>query len=414
MTVLPPQYWKDRDLAEPLTTVPLGSGAYTVKDFKIGQYVIYERLKNYWALDLPVLKGQLNYDLVRYDYYRDENVALEAFKAGEYDFREENVAKNWATLYNGQMFDSGQVVKEEIQHEIPQGMQALVFNIQRPFFQDRRLRMALNYAMDFEWMNRNLFYGQYTRTRSYFQNTEYAARGLPSGEELAILEKIRDKIPPEVFTQEYNPPVTDGSGNIRAQIQKALQLLSQAGWELRGTKLVNAKTGQPLEFELLLYSPTQERIAIPVQKNLERLGVTMNIRVVDTTQFTERLRDRDFDLISGGYGASFYPSSDLKIAWRSDYLDYTYNTAGVQDPAVDYLVDGIEANQNDEKALLAWGRALDRVLAWNHYVIPEWHISKFRVAYWNKFSRPAVRPKYALGIGSWWVDRAKESRLPQR
>ena len=414
LTVLPPQYWKDRDLAEPLTTVPLGSGAYTVKDFKIGQYVIYERLKNYWALDLPVLKGQLNYDLVRYDYYRDENVALEAFKAGEYDFREENVAKNWATLYNGQMFDSGQVVKEEIQHEIPQGMQALVFNIQRPFFQDRRLRMALNYAMDFEWMNRNLFYGQYTRTRSYFQNTEYAARGLPSGEELAILEKIRDKIPPEVFTQEYNPPVTDGSGNIRAQIQKALQLLSQAGWELRGTKLVNAKTGQPLEFELLLYSPTQERIAIPVQKNLERLGVTMNIRVVDTTQFTERLRDRDFDLISGGYGASFYPSSDLKIAWRSDYLDYTYNTAGVQDPAVDYLVDGIEANQNDEKALLAWGRALDRVLAWNHYVIPEWHISKFRVAYWNKFSRPAVRPKYALGIGSWWVDRAKESRLPQR
>ena len=414
LTVLPPQYWKDRDLAEPLTTVPLGSGAYTVKDFKIGQYVIYERLKNYWALDLPVLKGQLNYDLVRYDYYRDENVALEAFKAGEYDFREENVAKNWATLYSGQMFDSGQVVKEEIQHEIPQGMQALVFNIQRPFFQDRRLRMALNYAMDFEWMNRNLFYGQYTRTRSYFQNTEYAARGLPSGEELAILEKIRDKIPPEVFTQEYNPPVTDGSGSIRAQIQKALQLLSQAGWELRGTKLVNAKTGQPLEFELLLYSPTQERIAIPVQKNLERLGVTMNIRVVDTTQFTERLRDRDFDLISGGYGASFYPASDLKIVWRSDYLDYTYNTAGVQDPAVDYLVDGIEANQNDEKALLAWGRALDRVLAWNHYVIPEWHISKFRVAYWDKFSRPAVRPKYALGIGSWWVDRAKESRLPQR
>ena len=414
LTVLPPQYWKDRDLAEPLTTVPLGSGAYTVKDFKIGQYVIYERLKNYWALDLPVLKGQLNYDLVRYDYYRDENVALEAFKAGEYDFREENVAKNWATLYSGQMFDSGQVVKEEIQHEIPQGMQALVFNIQRPFFQDRRVRMALNYAMDFEWMNRNLFYGQYTRTRSYFQNTEYAAKGLPSREELAILEKIRDKIPPEVFTQEYNPPVTDGSGNIRAQIQKALQLLSQAGWELRGTKLVNAKTGQPLEFELLLYSPTQERIAIPVQKNLERLGVTMNIRVVDTTQFTERLRDRDFDMISGGYGASFYPASDLKIVWRSDYLDYTYNTAGVQDPAVDYLVDGIEANQNDEKALLAWGRALDRVLAWNHYVIPEWHISKFRVAYWNKFSRPAVRPKYALGIGSWWVDRAKESRLPQR
>jgi len=415
LTILPPQYWKDRNLSEPLTTVPLGSGAYTVKDYKIGQYLVYERLKNYWAMDLPSLKGQLNFDFVRYDYYRDENVALEALKAGEYDFREENVAKNWATLYSGPAFDSGQIVKEEIRHELPEGMPAFVFNTQRPMFQDRRVRMALNYAMDFEWMNRNLFYGQYTRTRSYFQNTEYAARGLPDKEELAILSKIRDKIPPEVFTQEYNPPVTDGSGNIRAQIQKALELLKQAGWELRGTKLVNTKTGQPLEFELLLNSPSDERVAIPVQKNLERIGVTMNIRTMsDYAQLTKRLRDRDFDMISGGYGASFFPGSDLKIVWRSDYLDYTYNTAGVQDPAVDYLIDGIEANQNDEKALLAWGRALDRVLSWNHYVIPRWHLSSFRVAYWNKFSRPEVRPKYALGIGTWWVDKAKEAKLPRR
>jgi len=415
LTILPPQYWKDRNLSEPLTEVPLGSGAYTVKDYKIGQYLVYERLKNYWAMDLPSLKGQLNFDFVRYDYYRDENVALEALKAGEYDFREENVAKNWATLYSGPAFDSGQIVKEEIRHELPEGMPAFVFNTQRPMFQDRRVRMALNYAMDFEWMNRNLFYGQYTRTRSYFQNTEYAARGLPDKEELAILSKIRDKIPPEVFTQEYNPPVTDGSGNIRAQIQKALELLKQAGWELRGTKLVNTKTGQPLEFELLLNSPSDERVAIPVQKNLERIGVTMNIRTMsDYAQLTKRLRDRDFDMISGGYGASFFPGSDLKIVWRSDYLDYTYNTAGVQDPAVDYLIDGIEANQNDEKALLAWGRALDRVLSWNHYVIPRWHLSSFRVAYWNKFSRPEVRPKYALGIGTWWVDKAKEAKLPRR
>ena len=415
LTILPPQYWKDRNLSEPLTTVPLGSGAYTVKDYKIGQYLVYERLKNYWAMDLPSLKGQLNFDFVRYDYYRDENVALEALKAGEYDFREENVAKNWATLYSGPAFDSGQIVKEEIRHELPEGMPAFVFNTQRPMFQDRRVRMALNYAMDFEWMNRNLFYGQYTRTRSYFQNTEYAARGLPDKEELAILSKIRDKIPPEVFTQEYNPPVTDGSGNIRAQIQKALELLKQAGWELRGTKLVNTKTGQPLEFELLLNSPSDERVAIPVQKNLERIGVTMNIRTMsDYAQLTKRLRDRDFDMISGGYGASFFPGSDLKIVWRSDYLDYTYNTAGVQDPAVDYLIDGIEANQNDEQALLAWGRALDRVLSWNHYVIPRWHLSSFRVAYWNKFSRPEVRPKYALGIGTWWVDKAKEAKLPRR
>ena len=414
LVVLPKHWWEPRNFAEPLTEIPLGSGAYTVKDYKIGQYLVYERLKNYWGMDLPVNKGQLNFDFLRYDYYRDETVALEAFKAGEYDFRDENVAKSWATLYTGPAFAAGQIVKEEIPHEIPQGMQAIVFNIQRPVFQDRLVRMALNYALDFEWMNKNLFYSQYTRTRSYFQNTKYAATGLPGKEELKILEPLRGKIPEEVFTKEYSPPVTDGSGNIRAQAQAALDLLKKAGWEIRDQKLTNVKTGEPMAFELLIYSSTMERVAIPVQTNLERLGVTMTIRTVDTTQFTNRLRERDFDLISGGYSAKFFPDSDLKIVWRSDYLDYTYNTAGVQDPAVDYLIDGIEANQENEEALLAWGRALDRVLTWNYYVIPEWHISKFRVAYWNKFSRPDVRPKYSLGTGSWWVDKAKEQKLPRR
>jgi microcin C transport system substrate-binding protein len=415
LTILPPQYWKTRNLAEPLTEIPLGSGAYTVKDFKIGQYTVYERLKDYWGMDLPVFKGQLNFDFERYDYYRDANVTLEAFKAGEYDLRAENVAKFWATLYTGPMFDSGQVLKEEIPHEIPQGMQALVFNIQRPIFQDRRVRMALNYALDFEWMNKNLFYSQYTRTRSYFQNTNYAARGLPSKEELKILEPLRGKIPEEVFIKEYNPPVTDGTGNIRTQIQIALDLLKEAGWEIRDQKLTNTKTNEPMTFELLVYDPTMERIAIPVKANLQRMGVTMNIRLMtDFAQLTKRLRDRDFDMISGGYNANFYPSADLKIVWRSDYIDSTWNTAGVQDPAVDYLIDGIEANQNDEKALLAWGRAFDRVLTWNFYVMPEWHISKFRVAYWNKFGRPTVRPKYDLGVGTWWIETEKAQKLPQR
>ena len=414
LTILPKHYWESRDFSEPLTEIPLGSGAYTVSDFKMGQYAVYERLKDYWAMDLPVNKGQLNFDSIRYDYYKDERAAFEAFTAGQYDIRRENVALNWATLYKGPNFDAGYIKKKEIPHEIPQGMQALVFNIQRPFFQDRRVRMALNYALDFQWMNTNLFYGQYTRTRSYFQNTEYEAKGLPSREELKILEPIRDKIPPEVFTKEYQPPVTDGSGNIRRETRQALALLKEAGWEIRDRKLVDVRTGEPMEFELLLYSPSMERIAIPVQKNLERLGITMNIRLVDTSEFVNRLRERDFDMISGGYSANFYPSSDLKIIWRSDYIDYTYNTAGVQDEAVDYLIDGIEANQDNEQALLAWGRALDRVLTWNHYVIPEWHISMFRVAYWDKFSRPEIIPKYALGEGTWWHDRAKARKLPQR
>jgi microcin C transport system substrate-binding protein len=412
--ILPKHYWENRDFSEPLMEVPLGSGAYTVSDYKMGQYVVYERVKDYWAADLPVNKGRMNFDYIRYDYYRDQNVAFEAFKAGEYDLHQENISKNWATLYTGPNFDSGYIIKKEISHDIPQGMQAFVFNIRRPFFSDRRVREALGYALDFEWMNKNLFYGQYTRTRSYFQNTKYEAKGLPGPEEEKVLEPIRGKIPPEVFSKEYRPPVTDGSGSIRPQLRKALALLKEEGWEIRDRSLVNTETGRPMEFELLLYQPSMERVAIPVQKNLEKLGVTMNIRVVDTTQFINRLRERDFDMISGGYSANHYPTTDLKIVWHSDYMDYTYNTAGVQDSAVDYLVEGIENHQDEEEALVHWGRALDRVLTWNFYVMPQWHISKFRVAYWNKFERPQTRPKYALGIDTWWVERRRLYRLPEK
>lgn len=413
-TVLPKHYWEGRDFTEPSTEVPVGSGPYTISDYNIGQYVVYERLEDYWGRDLPVNRGRMNFDFIRYDYYRDQNVAFEAFKAGEYDLHQENISKNWATLYNGPNFDAGYIIKEEIPHDIPQNTQAFVFNIQRPMFSDRRVRMALNYALDFEWMNDNLFYGQYTRTRSYFQNTKYEATGLPGREERRILEPIRGQIPAEVFTEEYQPPVTDGSGNIRPQIRQALRLLKEAGWEIRDRRLVNTRTGEPMEFELLLYSPSMERAAIPIQKNLERMGITMNIRVVDTTQFINRLRERDFDMISSSYSANYYPSSNLKIVWRSDFIDSTYNTAGVQDPAVDYLIDGIMENQDDEDALLHWGRALDRVLTWNHYIIPEWHISSFRVAYWDKFGRPATRPKYALGIDTWWIDRNARRKLPAK
>jgi microcin C transport system substrate-binding protein len=414
LTVLPKHYWESRNLSEPLEEVPVGSGAYTVRDYKMGQYAVYERLKDYWARDLPVNRGRLNFDSIRYDYYRDQTVAFEAFKAGEYDIRVENEAKKWATQYTGPAIEAGYIIKEEIPHEIPPGMQAFIFNIQRPVFQDRRVRMALNYLMDFEWMNRNLFYNQYTRTRSYFQNTEYAATGLPGREELKILEPIRDKIPPEVFTKEYDPPVTDGSGNIRNQIRQALALLREAGWEVRNTRLVNRQTGEPFEFELMIYTDTTERIAIPFQRNLERVGIKMNIRKVDPSQYLNRWHDHDFDMVSSGFSAHFYPDTSLKITWGSEYIDSTYNQAAVQDEAVDYLLAGIDEHQGDDQALLYWGRALDRVLTWNYYVIPQWHLSKFRVAYWNRFSRPSVRPKYALGLDTWWVDPVKERKLPAR
>jgi microcin C transport system substrate-binding protein len=412
LPVFPKHYWSGKDFSEPLTTPPLGSGPYKVVDYKIGQYVVYERVKDYWAADLPVNVGRMNFDRIRYDYYRDDTIAFEAFKAGEYDLRQESVALNWATGYVGPVFDSGRIIKEEIPHELPQGMPAFVFNTTRPVFADRRVREAVNYLMDFEWMNKNLFYGQYTRTRSYFQNTEYEAKGLPGPEELRILEKIRDKIPPEVFTKEYNPPKTDGSGTLRSQTRAALSLLSAAGWQLRGGQLVDAKTGKPFEFELLMFaSPAYERFAVPFQKSLERVGIKMSIRSVDLTQINARLRDRDYDMLANGFSAHAYPDTNLALPWHSEYYDSTYNQAGVKDPAIDYLIDGIVASQEDEKALLAWGRSLDRVLQWNYFVVPWWHQAIFRVAYVNKFSRPAVRPKYSLGLDTWWIDAKKAAAL---
>lgn len=414
LTVLPKHYWESRDFTEPSTEVPLGSGPYIISDYSMGQYVVYERLKEYWALDQPVIKGQLNYDYVRYDYYKDTTVSLEAFKAGEYDFRQENVSKNWATLYTGELFDTGLIIKENITHEEPEGMQCLVFNIQKPFFEDRKVREALIYTLDFEWMNANLFYNQYTRTKSYFQNTKYASRELPSGRELEILEPFRDQLPEEVFTTVYEPPVTDGTGNIRDKIKTALDLLKEAGWELKDTKLINRETGEPMEFEVLFYSPSMERVLTPIQKNMEKMGITMNLRLVDTTQFTNRLRERDFDMISGGYSAMLYPNTNLYFYWHSDYIDYTYNTAGVKNEVIDFLVEKIDEYQDNREMLLHYGRALDRVLLWNYYVIPEWYISSYRVAYWNKFSRPKIRPRYSLGLDTWWIDPEKESKLPEQ
>ena len=403
-TVFPKRFWEGRDFSEPLSVPPLGTGAYRVGDYRMGQYVTLERVRDYWAADLPVCKGQYNYDTIRYDYYRDANVAFEAFKAGEYDFRAENSAVNWATQYTGKIFESGQVIREEIPHSIPQLTQAMTFNTGRSVFQDRRVRMALNCFFDFQWMNKNLFYNSYVRTRSYFTNTDYAATGLPLEGELAILDPIRDSIAPEVFTKEFNPPVTDGTGFIRPQMREAMALFAEAGWELRGGKLVNKETGRQMSFELLIWNSTSERYAIPFQRNLARFGIDMRIRLVDSTQFLNRMREGDYDMLDQGYSAMPYPDGSAALNWHSDYIDATYNHARVRDPALDYLVEGILARQEDGEALLDWGRALDRVLTWNHYIIPQWHISTFRLAYHKKFRRPAVMPKYSYGFQAWWVE----------
>lgn len=412
--VLPKHFWQDKNLAEPLNQPPIGSGAYQIVAFKPGQSVTYQLDPNYWAKDLPVNVGRHNFAQIQYDYYRDDTVMLEAFKAGEFDLRQENQAKFWATAYTGSHFDQGLIKKEQIAHQAPAATQGFIFNTQRPVFQDVRVREALNYALDFEWMNKNLFYDQYQRTRSYFQNTEYAAQQLPDAAELAILLPYKESVPARVFSEVYQPPVTDGSGRIRQQMRKAFALLKEAGWELNNKVMTHTQTGQPLRFELLIYSPTAERIAIPLQKNLQLMGIEMKIRTVDTTQYTKRLRDRDFDMISHGYSANPYPSPNLLIVWNSHYMDSTYNTAAANDPVLDALTEQIATSQQDTIKLRALGRALDRVLQWNFYLIPQWHLSMYQVAMWDKFGRPTQLPKYSLGLDTWWVDQQKAQRLPEK
>jgi microcin C transport system substrate-binding protein len=409
MPIFPKRFWEDtagnelHNFSEPLLEPPLGSGPYRISNYVMGQQLTLSRVKDYWAADLPSRKGYYNIDEITYDYYRDEGVAFEAFKAGEYDIRLENAARRWAEDYTGSIFDSGRVVRREIPHELPQSMQGFTFNTQRSLFADRRVREALSYFLDFEWMNKNLFYSQYTRTRSFFQNTEYAARGLPDSAEIAVLEPVRDKIPPEVFTTEFRLPENSGTGDIRDGVRKAVALLKEAGWELKRGKMID-RSGTQMSFELLIDTVSSERIAIPVQRNLAKYGIEMRIRMVDDSQYINRLRKRDFDMLSWIFSASQYPSPDLMIQWHSKHIDNTWNVAGVMDDAVDYLTESIARYQGDKAALVTIGRALDRVLTWNYYVIPQWHIAKYRIAHTNKFGFPVQRPKYGLGTDTWWIE----------
>ncbi len=412
--VLPKHFWQDKKFSEPLNEPPVGSSAYKVTDYKPGQSVTYTLDKDYWAKDLPVNVGRNNFEQVQYDYYRDDTVMLEAFKAGEFDIRIESEPKFWENSYTGSNFDKGYIKKEVIPHSQPQQANGFVFNIQTEVFKDPKVREAITYALDFEWMNKNLFYSENSRTRSYFQNTDYASVGLPSDAEKAVLEPIKDKIPPRVYTEEYQPPKTDGSGRIRSQMRSAFKLFKEAGWELKNKVMTNTKTGEAMSFELLIFNPNVETYAIPFQKNLKLMGIDMKLRTVDRTQYIKRLRDRDFDMVSSRFFANAYPSSSLMIVWNSKFIDSTYNTAGVIDPAVDYLTQEIADNQQNPEKLLALGRAFDRVLQWNFYMVPQWHYSNYRVATWDKFERPDIRPEYDLGVDTWWVSKEKAAKLPEK
>jgi microcin C transport system substrate-binding protein len=401
--ILPAHYWEGRDFTVPSLDIPVGSGPYAVSRIDPGRSIIYERRKDYWGANLPVNRGRFNFDQRQFDYYRDSTVALEAFKAGEYDFRSEHASKAWATGYTGAPFDDGRIRKEEIAHGNPQGMQGFVMNSRRDLFSDKRVREALTLAFDFEWTNRNLFYGAYTRSNSYFSNSEMAADELPTAAELEILQPMRDQLPPEVFTQVYKAPSTDGSGRNRDQLRNALRLLQAAGWSLKDGKLVNTE-GMPFHFEILLVQKEFERVVSPFIRNLERLGISADIRIVDVSQYINRLRQFDFDMVVYGFGQSSSPGNEQRDYWHSTAANTpsSRNLIGIQDPAIDHLVEQLIAAP-DREQLVVRARALDRALQWNHFVIPHYHISAWRIAYWDKFAHPAVSPTYDLGLDTWWM-----------
>ncbi len=412
LPVMPEKFWRNHKLSEPLSQPPLASGPYKISAWRMGQYVTYSRVKDYWAANLPVNRGRWNFDTIRYDYYLDDNVAFEAFKAGAFDFRTEGSAKNWATRYIGKNFTNHQIVKEELESDAAQDARWLAFNIQRPVFSDRKVREAISLAFDFEWMNKTLFYNAYSRPDSYFLNTEYAARHYPDADELTLLAPLKKDLPPEVFTSVYQPPKSNADGYDRDNLLKASDLLTQAGWVMKGQQRVNSQTGKPLRFELLLPSGGNDQWVLAFKHNLARIGVTMDIRQIDNSQLTSRLRSRDYDMMPRVVQAMPWPSSDLQISWASDYIDSSYNAPGVKSPVIDTLIAQIIREQGNKEKLLPLGRALDRVLTWNYYMLPMWYMAKDRLAYWDKFSHPATRPLYSVGFDNWWYDVNKAAKLP--
>ena len=405
MPLLSKAWWQQHDFNKTSMTPFLGSGPYKVGKVDPGRSISYQRVADYWAKDLPVNKGRYNFDTIRFDYYRDATVALQALKGGAYDFREENISKNWATAYDFPALRDGRFKKEAIPNENPSGMQAFLFNTRRPIFTNPKVREALAYAFDFAWTNKNLFYGAYKRTKSYFANSDLASSGLPSGQELAILEPFRSQLPAEVFTQAFTVPDGDGSGNIRNNLRTAVKLLKQAGWTVKNGKRIDPATGKPATFEILLVSPAFERVVLPFVRNLKRLGIQVSVRTVDSSQYENRLENFDFDMIVATINQTLSPGNEQRDYWHSADADNpgSRNLAGIKDPVVDALVEQVIAAP-DRHALIAASRALDRVLLWGHYVIPQWHLQSYRVAYWDKFQRPARSPKYSLGaIDTWWA-----------
>jgi microcin C transport system substrate-binding protein len=421
LTILPKAWWegtdnagRKRDIGFTTLEPPLGSGPYRIKEFSPGRSIVYERVKDYWGANINVNVGRNNFDELRVEYFRDGTAALEAFKADAADWRIENSAKSWATAYDFPAVADKRVILEEFPINNIGVMQAFAFNIRRHRFQDPRVRRAINCAFDFEKMNEQIFFGQYERIASYFEGTEFAATGLPSGRELQLLESIRDRIPPQVFKEAYSNPVNGNPEAIRANLREAMKLLKEAGYEVRNLDLVDSKTGVPFTIEFLSNSPTFERVFLFFKPSLERLGMTVAVRTVDEAQYENRLRSWDFDITSFAWREPEVPGNELRDNWGSEAAVEagSDNVIGIKNPAVDAMIEQVVfAKSYDD--LVAAAKALDRVLLWNHYVVPQWNYNKVRAARWDRFDRPGLLPKYggAAFPALWWWDPAKAAKL---
>jgi microcin C transport system substrate-binding protein len=426
LSVLPKHWWegsdasgKKRDVGATTLEPPLGNGAYRIKEFVAGRTIVYERVKDYWAKGLNVNIGRDNFDELRYEYFRDATVAIEAFKADHVDWRTENSAKNWATAYEFPAVKDKRVILEEFPQRDRGIMQAFAFNTRRDKFKDPRVRRAFNFAFDFEEMNKQIFFGQYTRINSYFDGTELASSGLPQGQELEILEKVRDRVPPEVFTSPYANPVGGNPEKVRANLREGTRLLKEAGYEVRNQKQVNTKTGETLSVEVLTQTadPGAERIILFYKPSLDRLGIDLAVRSVDDIQYENRLRNWDFDVIIASWPESLSPGNEQRDYWSSPAADTlgSRNYIGIKNPAIDALIERI-IFAKDRAELVATTKALDRVLLWNHYVVPQFTYSKSRTARWDRFGRPDPLPKYGASAFPtlWWWDAEKAARAGTR
>jgi len=413
LPVLSKAYYTTQPFDESSLKPPLGSGPYKIKGFNPGTDITYTRREDYWAKDLPVNKGRYNFDEIRYDYYRDRNVELEAIKSGNFDLREEFSSISWATGYNIPAVAEGRLVRVSLPDERPSGAQGYFLNTRRDKFKDVRVRQALGLVFDFEWSNKKLFYGLYKRTSSYFENSDMKATGKPSPEELALLETYKDKLAPEVFAEPYTPPVTDGSGNNRDNLKKARNLLIAAGWKPGPDNYLHNDKGERLTIEFLDFEAMFERISLPYIENLKKIGVDASWRLVDPAQYQRRVKSFDFDVTTQRYSLRLTPGIELRSFWGSEAAktDGSYNLAGISEPAVDALVDKVVAAKSRAELVTAT-RAIDRVLRAGHYWVPHWYKASYSVVYWNKYSRPAVQPKYDAGIlDTWWYDQAKAEAL---